>query len=73
VTGHFNPLDCQSLGVIRTTLAPMESGALLEVVANRFQFREIQSWTRKFRHEIVSIQDVEGQVTLVIRKDGLKP
>lgn len=51
----------------------MESGALLEVVANRFQFREIQSWTRKFRHEIVSIQDVEGQVTLVIRKDGLKP
>jgi TusA-related sulfurtransferase len=73
VTGYFNPVDCRSLGVIRTTLAPLESGELLEVVANRFQSREIQSWTRKFRHEIVSLQDVEGQVTLVIKKDGLKP
>ncbi len=73
VTAYFNPVDCRSLGVIRTTLAPMESGELLEVVANRFQSREIHSWTRKFHHEIVSVRDVEGQVTLLIKKDGLKP
>jgi TusA-related sulfurtransferase len=73
VTGYFNPVDCRSLGVIRTTLAPMDSGEILEVIANRFQSREIQSWTRKFRHEIVSVHDVEGQVTIMIKKDGLKP
>ncbi len=73
VTGYFNPVDCQSLGIIRTTLASLDSGETLEVVANRFQSREIQSWTRKFLHDIVSIEDDDGQVRLLIRKDGLKP
>lgn len=72
VTGYFNPVDCRSLGVVRTTLATMNSGEILEVVANRFQSREIQSWSKKFRHEIVSIDDLDGQVRLKIRKGGMK-
>lgn len=73
VTGYFNPVDCRSLGVIRTTLVSLDSGDILEVFANRFQTREIQSWTRKFNHEIVSLSDTDGQVIIRIRKDGLKP
>lgn len=71
VTGYFNPVDCRSLGVIRTTLAPLPSGTGLIVVCNRFQAREISAWARKFRHDILLATDLEGQVTLTIRKGGL--
>lgn len=68
VTGLFNPVDCQSLGVIRTTLKTMEEGEVLTVICNRFQQREIASWAKKFRHHLLTVEDIEGQVTLKIRK-----
>lgn len=71
VTEYFNPIDCRSLGVIRTTLAPMEKGEILEVHGNRFQQREITAWTNKFKHPIVKIEDVDGLVKIFIEKGGL--
>uniref|UniRef100_A0A7C3QTS1 Sulfurtransferase TusA family protein n=1 Tax=Leptospirillum ferriphilum TaxID=178606 RepID=A0A7C3QTS1_9BACT len=68
VTGLFNPVDCQSLGVIRTNLKSMEAGEVLTVICNRFQQREIASWTKKFRHHLLTVEDIDGQVTLKIRK-----
>lgn len=68
VTGLFNPVDCQSLGVIRTTLKSMEAGKVLTVICNRFQQKEIASWTKKFRHHLLTVEDIDGQVTLRIRK-----
>ena len=70
VTSYFNPVDCRSLGVLRTTLAPMGPGECLEVVCNRFQFREISAWTKKFRHEILTAVDHEGRILLCIQKGG---
>ena len=70
VTALFNPVDCQSLGVIRTTLASMEAGEVLAITANRFQKREIESWSRKFRHRILSMEDTDGRVLLRLEKAG---
>jgi TusA-related sulfurtransferase len=72
VTEYFNPIDCRSLGVIRTTLAGMEKGEILEVHGNRFQHREIAAWTNKFKHPIIKIEDVDGLVKIFIEKGGLK-
>lgn len=66
----FNPVDCRSLGVIRTELASMQRGEILEVKANRFQSREIEAWTRKFAHRIVRITDDAGLVKVYIEKGG---
>lgn len=71
VTEYFNPIDCRSLGVIRTTLAEMEKGEILEVHGNRFQNREITAWTRKFKHLILGVEDQEGLVKIYIEKGGL--
>jgi TusA-related sulfurtransferase len=72
VTEYFNPIDCRSLGVIRTTLAGMEKGEILEVHGNRFQQREIAAWTQKFKHPILKVEDVDGLVKIFIEKGGLK-
>ncbi len=72
VTEYFNPIDCRSLGVIRTTLAEMEKGEVLEVHGNRFQYREITAWTHKFRHPILKMEDIDGLVKIYIEKGGLK-
>lgn len=71
VTEYFNPIDCRSLGVIRTTLATMEKGEILEVHGNRFQQREITAWTNKFKHPILKVEDIDGLVKLFIEKGGL--
>ncbi len=70
VRGLFNPVDCRSLGVIRTELASMRRGQILEVKANKFQLYEVQAWTRKFSHAIVNVIDEEGLVTIYIEKEG---
>lgn len=71
VTAYFNPINCQSLGVIRATLAEMEKGKILEVHGNRFQHREITAWTKKFKHSIVGVEDIDGLVKIYIEKGGL--
>jgi TusA-related sulfurtransferase len=70
VTDYFNPIDCRSLGVIRTTLAEMQRGEVLQVLGNRFQQREISAWTKKFAHKIVRIEDEDGLVKIYIEKGG---
>jgi len=70
VTTYFNPIDCRSLGIIRTTLSELQRGEILEVLGNRFQQREIAAWTKKFRHPIVREEDIEGLVKIYIRKEG---
>ncbi len=72
VTYYFNPVDCRSLGVIRTHLAEMSKGAILEVHGNRFQQREIEAWTRKFKHPILNVEDEDGLVKIYIEKGGLR-
>ena len=71
VTDYFNPIDCRSLGVIRTTLAEMNRGEILQVLGNRFQQREIGAWTKKLSHRIVKTEDEEGLVKIFIEKGGL--
>jgi TusA-related sulfurtransferase len=71
VTDYFNPIDCRSLGVIRTTLAEMQKGEILQVLGNRFQQREIAAWTKKFAHKILRTQDDDGLVKIYIEKGGL--
>jgi TusA-related sulfurtransferase len=70
VTDYFNPIDCRSLGVIRTVLAEMERGEVLQVLGNRFQQREIAAWTKKFAHKIVKTEDDDGLVKIYIEKGG---
>lgn len=70
VTEYFNPIDCRSLGVIRTTLAEMKKGEVLQVLGNRFQQREIAAWTKKFAHTILRTEDEEGLVKIYIEKGG---
>ena len=70
VTSYFNPVDCKSLGILRTTLSRMAPGECLGVVCNRFQYREISAWTKKFRHEILSAVDQDGRVVLCVKKGG---
>jgi len=70
VTDYFNPIDCRSLGIIRTTLMEMRKGEILQVMGNRFQQREIAAWTRKFSHRIVKIEDDDGLVKIYIEKGG---
>ncbi len=72
VTAYFNPIDCRSLGVIRTTLAQMQRGEVLEVHGNRFQQREIAAWTHKFKHPILKVEDDDGLVKIFIEKGGIK-
>lgn len=73
VTALYNPIDCQSLGVLRTTLSSLAPGDLLTVVANRFQSREIAAWANKFRHEITSSREQDGRVILTLKKAGVPP
>jgi len=68
VTSLFNPVDCQSLGIIRTTLSSMRIGDVLVISSNRFQKREIESWSRKFGHRLLSADDVDGRVVLRLEK-----
>ena len=64
----FNPIDCRSLGVIKEAFMDMEQGQILEVLGNRFQYREIQAWSAKFNHRIVDAIDNDGLVTIWIEK-----
>ena len=64
----FNPIDCRSLDVIREELKTMEEGQVLEIFANLFQKREIESWAKKFQHPILSINNNEGLVTIHLQK-----
>ena len=64
----FNPIDCRSLDVIREELKTMEEGQVLEIFANLFQKREIESWAKKFQHPILSAESNEGLVTLYLQK-----
>ena len=64
----FNPVDCRSIGVIRDALGEIAPGAVLEVICNRFQEREIAAWCRKFSHPILERQDEEGRVRLWIQR-----
>ena len=64
----FNPIDCRSLDVIREELKTMAVGQVLEIFANLFQKREIESWAKKFQHPILSAEDNEGLVTLYLQK-----
>jgi len=70
VTSYFNPVDCRSLGIIRTHLAEMNRGEVLEVHGNRFQQREITAWTQKFKHPILKVEDEDGLVKIYIEKGG---
>ncbi len=60
VRAEFNPIDCRSLGIIRRELKDMPKGAVLLVLANRFQQREIQAWCGKVKQQIVSIESDIG-------------
>ncbi len=73
VTALYNPIDCQSLGVLRTTLSSLAPGEFLTVVANRFQSREIAAWAKKFRHEMTSSEEHDGRVILTLKKAGASP
>jgi len=64
----FNPIDCRSLDVIREELKTMEVGQVLEILANLFQKREIESWAKKFQHPILSAEDNDGLVTIYLQK-----
>lgn len=64
----FNPIDCRSLDVIREELKSMEAGQVLEIHANSFQKREIESWAKKFQHPILSVAENEGLVILHLQK-----
>lgn len=64
----FNPIDCRSLDVIREELKTMQEGQILEIYANAFQKREIESWAKKFQHPILSVTNVEGLVTMHLQK-----
>ncbi len=64
----FNPIDCRSLDVIREELKTMAVGNVLEIYANAFQKREIESWAKKFRHPILSVTDNEGLITIHLQK-----
>ena len=66
----FNPVDCRSLGVIRTTLNDMKRGEVLEVVANVFQQREIEPLMKKLAHPILKIKEHEGLVKIRIERQG---
>jgi TusA-related sulfurtransferase len=70
VRGLFNPIDCRSLGVIKLALADLHPGQVLEVLANRFQQREIQAWVKKFSHRLLREVDEQGLVRLYIEKGG---
>ena len=64
----FNPIDCRSLDVIREELKTMDVGQILEIYANLFQKREIETWAKKFRHPILSAVDQDGLVTIHLEK-----
>jgi TusA-related sulfurtransferase len=66
----FNPVDCRSLGVIRTTLSDMKRGEILEVVANVFQQREIEPLMKKLAHRVLKIEDQDGLVRIQIERYG---
>jgi len=68
VRGLFNPIDCRSLGVIKLALQDLQPGQVLEVLANRFQQREIQAWVKKFSHRLLREVDEQGLVRLYIEK-----
>jgi len=68
VRSLFNPIDCRSLGVIKLALQDLQPGQILEVLANRFQQREIQAWVRKFSHRLVHEVDEHGLVRIYIEK-----
>ncbi len=68
VRGLFNPIDCRSLGVIKLALQDMRPGQVLEVLANRFQQREIQAWVKKFSHRLLHEVDEQGLVRIYIAK-----
>ncbi len=68
VRGLFNPIDCRSLGVIKLALQDLQPGEVLEVLANRFQQREIQAWVKKFSHRLLREVDEQGLVRLYIEK-----
>ncbi len=68
VRGLFNPIDCRSLGVIKLVLQELQPGQVLEVLANRFQQREIQAWVKKFSHRLLHEVDEQGLVRIYIEK-----
>jgi TusA-related sulfurtransferase len=68
----FNPVDCRSLGVIRTTLNDMNRGEVLEVIGNVFQQREIEPLMKKLGHPILKAVEEEGLVKIQIERQGRK-
>jgi TusA-related sulfurtransferase len=46
----------------------MRIGDVLVISSNRFQKREIESWSRKFGHRLLSADDVDGRVVLRLEK-----
>ncbi len=66
----FNPVDCRSLGIIRTTLRDMNRGEVLEVIGNVFQQREIEPFMKKLAHPILKIEEEGGLVKILIERQG---
>ncbi len=64
----FNPIDCTSLGVIKVHLRRLQVGQVLEILANRFQQKEVQAWAKKFGHRIVGEYDESGLVAIYLER-----